>query len=121
MTAAHTISPVRLLPTGHDRVLRRLRRVVRRRVRVDVAHLGGTPLAVTDGSLTVRLRSGLDPRVVTWEASRPVELVVLYTGCGMRLAGGGGMDGELVLPATHCEDAYLAFCYDAVVEGSIAA
>ena len=46
---------------------------------------------------------------------------MLYTGCGMRLAGGGGMDGQLVLPATHCEDAYLAFCYDDEVDGAIAA
>ena len=121
MIALTPSSPSRLLPIGHDRVLRRLRRVVRRRVRVDVAHLGGAPVAMTDGSLQVRLRTGLDPRVVTWEANRPVDLVVLYTGCGMRLAGGGGLDGELVLPATHCADAYLAFCYDDEVDGSIAA
>jgi hypothetical protein len=121
MIAADRLPPARLLPSSQDRVLRRLRRVVRRRVRVDVATLGTATVALTDGSLHVRLRSGFDPRVVSWEADRPVDLVVLYTGCGMRLAGSGGLDGELVLPATACADAYLAFCYDDEVEGAIAA
>jgi hypothetical protein len=120
MTAADAL-PARLVPTGRERVLRRLRRVVRRRVRVDVTGLGGAPLDVTDGSLHLRVRSGLDPRVVAWEADRPVDLVVLYTGCGMRLAGRGGMDGEVVLPAAACDDAYLAFCYDAEVDGAVPA
>ena len=121
MIAVDDLPPARLLPGSRERVLRRLRRVVRRRVRVDVARLGGAPVAMTDGSLHVRLRSGLDPRVVSWEATRPVELVVLYTGCGVRLAGSGGLDGEIVLPADGCADAYLAFCYDAEVDGAIAA
>ena len=121
MIAIDSLPAARVLPSSQDRVLRRLRRVVRRRVRVDIASLGSATVALTDGSLHVRLRSGLDPRVVTWESDRPVELVVLYTGCGVRLAGRGGLDGELVLPATACADAYLAFCYDDEVEGAIAA
>jgi hypothetical protein len=122
MFAQDHLPAARLLPTSQDRVLRRLRRVVRRRVRVDVAALGTSTVAMTDGSLHVRLRaSGLDPRVVTWEADRPVDLVVAYTGCGVRLAGRGGLDGELVLPASACADAYLAFCYDDDVDGAVAA
>ena len=121
MIAADHLPAARLLPTSQERVLRRLRRVVRRRVRVDVATLGSATVAMSDGSLHLRLRSGLDPRVVSWEADRPVDLVVLYTGCGMRLAGRGGLDGELVLPATACADAYLAFCYDDEVDAAVAA
>lgn len=104
-----------------ERVFRRLRRIVRRRVRVDVHVLRGTPITAGDGTLSVRVRSGLEPGSVAWEADRPVELVVLYTGCGVRLAGAGGLDGELVLPPVPCADAYLAFCYDAPVESSIPA
>jgi hypothetical protein len=122
MIAADLLPTARLVPTSQERVLRRLRRVVRRRVRVDMANLGTSTVTMSDGSLDIRLRaSGLDPRVVTWEADRPVDLVVLYTGCGMRLAGRGGLDGELVLPATACVDAYLAFCYDDEVDAAIAA
>jgi hypothetical protein len=121
MIAADSLPAARILPRGQDRVLRRLRRVVRRRLRVDVGTLGTATVALSDGSLHLRLRSGLDPRVVSWEANRPVDLVVLYTGCGMRLAGRGGLDGQLVVPATACADAYLAFCYDDEVEGAIAA
>ena len=121
MIAVDHLPAARLLPAGRERVLRRLRRVVRRRVRVEIAHLGGSPIATTDGSLHVRLRSGLDPRVVAWEADRPVELVVLYTGCGVRLAGSGGLDGEIVLPVAACDEAFLAFCYDDEVDGAIAA
>jgi hypothetical protein len=121
MIAVDRLPATRVVPSRPDRVLRRLRRVVRRRVRVDLGSLGTGPVALTDGSLHVRLRSGLDPRVVAWESDRPVELVVLYTGCGVRLAGRGGLDGELVLPATACADAYLAFCYDDEVDGRIAA
>jgi hypothetical protein len=88
---------------------------------VDLNRLAAATVTVTDGGLHVRVRAGLDPHTVTWEADRPVELVVLYTGCGARWAGRGGLDGEVRLLSAPCADAYLAFCYDAEVEGAIPA
>jgi hypothetical protein len=104
---------------GDARLLRRLRHVVRRRVRVELAGLVGA--TVSDGELTLRIDtlSARDPRVVAWSADRLVALVVLHDGCGARVIGGGGLMGRLELPSACAPDAFLAFCYDAEAAASL--
>jgi hypothetical protein len=128
-TSSFTTAPVMLpaagsgpllAPAAAARTMRRLRVVVRRRLRVDLAGLAdGT---VTDGGLRVSLEtvSPRDPYLVEWTADRPVALVVLHDGCGARVIGTGGQVGRLELPATSCPGAFLAFCHDVDTREAIA-
>jgi hypothetical protein len=99
---------------GTSWMLRRIRRVVRCRLRVELAALALAPALVSDGDLRVVLtpRSAGNRRVVAWRADRAVELVVIRDGCGARVLGPGGHEGRIELPASACPDAYVAFCYD---------
>lgn len=110
----------RQLPVDDVRILRRLRRIVRRRIRFDLAALGTGGATVSDGDQAVRLAtvSPRDPRVVAWEADRAVALVVLNDGCGARIVGLGGLTGRIELPSGLCARAFLAFCYDGELEGA---
>lgn len=108
------------VPPADTRVQRRLRRIVRRRVRIDVAALGAPAIAASEGELTVQVVtvSAHDPRILAWQADRPVALVVLHDGCGARVLGIGGLAGRLELPAGICPRAFLAFCYDTDADGA---
>jgi len=102
-----------LAPSGEARLLRRMRRVVRQRIRVELAGLADG--SVSDGELGLRIEivSPRDPYVLAWSADRLVALVVLHDGCGARVIGGGGLMGRVELPSVSCAGAFLAFCYDA--------
>ena len=106
------------LPAADGWLLRRLRRIVRRRVRLDVATLGPGAAAASDGAQAIRVTtvSPRDPYVIAWEADLPVALVVLNDGCGARIVGRGGPAGRIELPSSLCARAFLAFCYDTETE-----
>lgn len=95
-------------------MLRRLRVVVRRRVRVEVASIASTARIVSDGDLAIALETvrERDPRILAWRANREVDLVVIHDGCGARAVGSGGSAGRIELPGGLGPDAFLAFCYD---------
>jgi hypothetical protein len=108
------------LPTADTRLLRRLRRIVRPRVRLDVAALRAGAAAASDGAQAIRVTtvSPRDPHVIAWEADQPVALVVLNDGCGARIVGRGGPAGRIELPSSLCPQAFLAFCYDTETEAA---
>jgi hypothetical protein len=95
-------------------MLRRLRVVVRRRVRVDVAATAPTAWIASDGDLVIALETvrASDPRILAWRSNREVALVVIHDGCGARAVGSGGTNGRIELPGALGTDAFLAFCYD---------
>jgi hypothetical protein len=117
-----TTPPASLVPGGDVRVLRRLRRIVRRRVRLDLSLLAGDrgAASVTDGDLWVLVETitPRDPHTLAWTADLPVALVVLHDGCGARVLGGGGLSGRIELPSILCPRAFLAFCYDGEPAGA---
>jgi len=102
------------LPEDGFWVLRRLRRVVRRRLRVELASLQASPTTASDGGrqVVVTQVSTRDPRVLAWRADDDIATVVYHDGCGAREIGGGGLHGLITLPTVPSPGAYLAFCYD---------
>ena len=102
------------LPEDGFWVLRRLRRVVRRRLRVELASLQASPTVAVDGGrrIVVTQVSSRDPRVLAWRSDDVIATVVYHDSCGAREIGVGGIHGLITLPTVSVPGAYLAFCYD---------
>jgi hypothetical protein len=107
--------------------LRRVGRLARHRMRIDAAALRNG--SHTDGTLTVEI-SGLGapaagvPASFSWSADRPIALVIVRAGIdgedvsfevGPSTSGVGGAPGV----ADGAGIRYVAFCYDAPIEGAV--